>query len=557
MVHLIPSNDNETSVQTAHLLLTHVFRYHGFPTSIHSDRDSKLTSDFWSELCRRLHIKHRISSAYHPQSNGQAERTVQTTKQLLRIVTLLSQQDESDLHWLDALPAVEMAINNAPIASTPYSPYFLNYGFHPCLLADVLYPQHRPARHLNRNLLTHFTTMTDALRITSEALLRLQKQQAKQANKHRTDFTFKIGDLVLVRPHEAQRHAYGIAGTLSPHAQGPYKITAQINPTTFQIELPPGSKLHPSYHVSRLFPYRQFSPAISDIPNDSIPPEQIISDDAEVPLSQPITNPFDPDFSESLTGQEDPDFWRPVFQPKSGSSSDHITGQEEVDFWRPVFQPPSGSNQLPMTPIRTSLQVQPSFSTNPSLDWDEDESDMIQLSSIQKPKRVHFKLPAIIIPSRSSGDPLDSFTPEDVKLDPLIYQRAKRELKFKPSADMFASYKHHQLPRYYSRIKDPQAVGIDSFRFDWNMEPTPYINPPWSLIPKVLRKLQHDQVRAMMVVPYWPNSSWYPTFHKLVERSIKITDPLYLDDSNRLRPAPSWPTIIAIVNGTHLPRTYT
>ena len=341
MVHLIPSNDSETSPQTAHLLLTNVFRYHGFPTSIHSDRDTKLTSDFWSELCRRLHIKHRISSAYHPQSNGQAERTVQTTKQLLRIVTLLSQQDESDLHWLDALPAVEMAINNAPIASTPYSPYFLNYGFHPCLLSDVLYPQHRPSRHINRNLLSHFTTMSDALRITSEALLRLQKQQAKQANKHRTDFTFKIGDLVLVRPHEAQRHAYGIAGTLSPHAQGPYKITAQINPTTFQIELPPGSKLHPSYHVSRLFTYRQFSPAILDVPNDTIPPDQIISDDAEVPLSTPVTNPFDPDFSEHLTGQEDSDFWRPVFQPKSGSSSDYITGQAEVDFWRPVIPPDS------------------------------------------------------------------------------------------------------------------------------------------------------------------------------------------------------------------------
>ena len=118
MVHLIPSNENETSPQSAHLLLTQVFRYHGFPTSIHSDRDSKLTSVFWSEMCRRLHIKHRISSTYHPQSNGQAERTVQTTKQLLRIVTLISQQDESDIRWLDALPAVSMAINNAPIAST-------------------------------------------------------------------------------------------------------------------------------------------------------------------------------------------------------------------------------------------------------------------------------------------------------------------------------------------------------------------------------------------------------------------------------------------------------
>ena len=59
----------------------------------------------------------------------------QTIKQLLRIVTVLCQQNETNLHWLDALPAVEIAINNAPIASTPFSPYFINFGCHPCLLA--------------------------------------------------------------------------------------------------------------------------------------------------------------------------------------------------------------------------------------------------------------------------------------------------------------------------------------------------------------------------------------------------------------------------------------
>ena len=124
-------------------------------------------------------------------------------------------------------------------------------------------------------------------------------------------------------------------------------------------------------------------------------------------------------------------------------------------------------------------------------------------------------------------------------------QKAKRELKFKPSADMFASYKHHQLPRYYSRIADPLAAGIDAFKFDWNMEQTPYICPLWSLIPKVLRKIHHDKIRAMMVVLYWPFSPWYPHFSKLVERSIKISDPIYLDDADQLRPAPSWPTVIA------------
>ena len=157
-----------------------------------------------------------------------------------------------------------------------------------------------------------------------------------------------------------------------------------------------------------------------------------------------------------------------------------------------------------------------------------------------------------------SGEPPDSFTLEDVKLDPKIFQRARRELQFKPSADMFASYKHHQLPRYYSRMADTKAAGIDAFQHNWNLEPTPYVNPPWTLIPKVLRKIIHDRVRVMMVVPHWPSADWFPLFYRLTEKSIRLTEPCYLDDNGRLRPAPSWATIIAIVNGNreHTVRSY-
>ena len=94
-----------------------------------------------------------IVSAYLPQSNGQAERAVQTIKQLLRIVTVLCQQNETNLHWLDALPADDMAIHNAPIASTPFSPYFINCGYNSCLLPDALEPTYTSSHHLNRYLI--------------------------------------------------------------------------------------------------------------------------------------------------------------------------------------------------------------------------------------------------------------------------------------------------------------------------------------------------------------------------------------------------------------------
>ena len=127
MCHLIPTCTTSTAEDTAQSMLTHVFRLHGLPRSIISDRDSKLLSDFWKHLCILLYIQIRPSSAFHRQTNGQTERANQTMKQLLRIATLQNKK------WLEVLPIVEMAMNSAPLANTQFAPFLLNYGFHPTL----------------------------------------------------------------------------------------------------------------------------------------------------------------------------------------------------------------------------------------------------------------------------------------------------------------------------------------------------------------------------------------------------------------------------------------
>ena len=81
MVHLIATSKSSTSLQTAHLFISNVVRLHGLPRSIHSDRDRRFMSHFWISLCEILDIKQCASSAYHPQSNGQAERINQTVEQ--------------------------------------------------------------------------------------------------------------------------------------------------------------------------------------------------------------------------------------------------------------------------------------------------------------------------------------------------------------------------------------------------------------------------------------------------------------------------------------------
>ena len=91
-------------------------------------------------------------------------------------------------------------------------------------------------------------------------------------------------------------------------------------------------------------------------------------------------------------------------------------------------------------------------------------------------------------------------------MDPLVFRQACKRLKFKPSADLFASATHKQLHRYYSRTPDPKALGTNALSFDWQAESAPYANPPWSLIPQVLSKIVADEVRLMLVVPEWPRA---------------------------------------------------
>jgi hypothetical protein len=139
---------------------------------------------------------------------------------------------------------------------------------------------------------------------------------------------------------------------------------------------------------------------------------------------------------------------------------------------------------------------------------------------------------------------------EQVLLDPNVFSAARHFLKFKPSADMFASSTHHQLPRYYS--KDPadfNSAGLDAFRFNWKAEAAPYFNPPWSRISEVLQKIRRDEVRGMIVLPVWPSAEWWPLFESMRERFQIAGTPVFLTDSGDVRPLPRWKTIFAIING--------
>ena len=110
----------------AEVIIDVVVQHHGLPDSIITDRGSLFTSKFWSSLCYFLGIKRRLSIAFHPQTDGQTERQNNTIEAYLQAFVNFKQND-----WAKFLPMAKFAYNNAKNASTGYTPFELNYGYHP------------------------------------------------------------------------------------------------------------------------------------------------------------------------------------------------------------------------------------------------------------------------------------------------------------------------------------------------------------------------------------------------------------------------------------------
>ena len=128
----IPCYGTDKAIDLAKHYVTHVFSKHGVPFSITSDRGKLFVSDVWKEVCAMLDIKSALSTAYHPETDGQTERINQILEQYLRCYVTYLQDD-----WCDLLPLAEFAYNNTPQDSIGMTPFFANKGYHPLINVDI------------------------------------------------------------------------------------------------------------------------------------------------------------------------------------------------------------------------------------------------------------------------------------------------------------------------------------------------------------------------------------------------------------------------------------
>jgi hypothetical protein len=126
MAYFLPCVKTFTSQETLDLVMRVVFRHHGLPNEIFSDRGPQFIAKFWTHLLEILKISRKLSSSYHPQTDGQTEHTNQTLEQYLRCFINYKQDD-----WIDFLYMAEFSYNNSIHSSTGYTPFFANTGCHP------------------------------------------------------------------------------------------------------------------------------------------------------------------------------------------------------------------------------------------------------------------------------------------------------------------------------------------------------------------------------------------------------------------------------------------
>jgi hypothetical protein len=255
----------------ARLFFDNIVRYHGVPSSIVSDRDRKFISNFWKELWSCLGTKLNMSSAYHPETDGQTERANRTLEDGLRSYVSIHQDD-----WDDYLVCAEIAYNNSMNASTNQTPYFMNSGQHP----NLALPTSIRTKTSSQSVTELLESMNTAIEHAKASLAEAQQRQKHYADQHRREITFKVGDKVMLSTQNLS--SLDKAPKLLPRYIGPYSVRKIISPVAYELDLPGNMKIHPTFHVSKLKPYHSSDDNLFPNREQIVrPPPDIIDDHEE------------------------------------------------------------------------------------------------------------------------------------------------------------------------------------------------------------------------------------------------------------------------------------
>jgi hypothetical protein len=269
--HFIPLSHQYSAETVAQAFFADIVRLHGVPQSMVSDRDPVFTSKFWRELMRLVGTKLHMTTAFHPQSDGQSEAANRVIVMYLRCLT-----GDRPRQWLQWLPWAKYVFNTAYQTSLRDTPFHVVYGRDPLSIRSYE-PQETRVTAVAK-------TMEERDEFLADICHRLEQAQVvpkRHYNRAHRNVMYQVGYWVLLRLR--QRAAASLPQTssdkLKPRFYGPYRITELINDVTVRLGLPPRARLHDVFHVGLLKKFH-------GTPPDAPPPLSTLHHGVVVPASE-------------------------------------------------------------------------------------------------------------------------------------------------------------------------------------------------------------------------------------------------------------------------------
>ena len=262
----LPNTTTDTVVQK---FIERVVAYHWLPNAITSDRGNQFVSKLWERLCQILKINRRLSTAYHPQTDGATERMNSVWEAYIRSFTNWAQTD-----WATLCPMAQIAINGRNATSTGVSPFFLQHGYD----IDPLQLQTPEGRALplgtpdncsdNEKAEQIVSKLRSVLELAQASMASAQQEQERQANRSRREARqYRVGDKVWLRLD--QQYSTGRTSKKLDWKNAKYTVLEVIDSHSVKLDTPPGP--HPVFHVDRI-KLASSDPLPSQEVDDSQPP---------------------------------------------------------------------------------------------------------------------------------------------------------------------------------------------------------------------------------------------------------------------------------------------
>lgn len=242
--HFIALKHPFSTLVVAKHFMQHIYKLHGMPEAIVSDRDRIFTSQLWQALFKLADVKLHMSSSYHPKTDGQTERVNQCMETFLRCFV-----NACPSKWIDWLYLAKFWYNSCKHEALGLSPFEVLYGYSP-----KPFGLNAVDNSQNPSLDEWLQDKAVITTLVRQHLHRAQLRMKAQANKNMPERVFAVGDQVYLRlqPYIQSSLAPRSNQKLAFRYFGPFTVLNKVGSVAYKLDLPASSKIHPIFHVSQL-----------------------------------------------------------------------------------------------------------------------------------------------------------------------------------------------------------------------------------------------------------------------------------------------------------------